>query len=331
MRYDPSIVISIARAEIGYHEKATNKDLDDPKANAGQGNWTKYARDLDAIDLYNGHKNGITGWCDIFVDFCFVRAYGVTAGSKLLCQPIGKANCGAGPKYSRNYFAAKKQLVDDPQPGDQVFFHPSSGGDEISHTGLVAAVDASYIYTIEGNTSGGQVAEHKYGKKDKRLAGFGRPDWGMEPQPVPPEPDPPEPDPPHPSKCPYPVPTHTVRRGMRGDDVRWVQWHLLLWDSGSLPRYGLDGSFGAETDRAVRAYQDANGLKIDGLVGPKTIGAMITDEEWEPTAESEIDPDFEEDELIEEPDARLLFDEDGNPVMDPDEAAEVARELGVGE
>ena len=326
-KFDPSIVISIARAEIGYHEKASNKDLDDPKANVGQGNWTKYARDLDAINYYNGHKNGITGWCDIFVDFCFIRAYGVTEGSRLLCQPIGKANCGAGPKYSRNYFAAKKQLVDTAQPGDQVFFHPSSGGDEISHTGLVVAVDSSYIYTIEGNTSGGMVAEHKYGFKDRRLAGFGRPDWGMEPQPVPP--DPPEPEPPKPSKCPYPIPTHTVRRGMKGDDVSWVQWHLLLWDSGCLPRFGLDGSFGAETDRAVRDYQDGKNLKVDGLVGPKTIGAMIADEEWEPTAESEIDPDFAEEPSEESED--LFFDEEGNPMMSAEEAAEVARELEVGE
>ena len=324
MKYDPSIVISIARAEIGYHEKASNRDLDDPNANIGQGNWTKYARDLDAISYYNGKKNGACGYCDIFVDWCFIQAYGLQAGTKLVCQTPGKANCGAGPKYSRNYFKAKGQLVDTAQPGDQVFFHPASGGDEISHTGLVTGVDAGYIYTVEGNTSGGMVAEHKYTKKDRRLAGFGRPDWGMEPQPIPPEPEPPKP-----SKCPYPVPTHTVRRGMKGDDVCWTQWHLLLWDSGCLPRYGLDGAFGAETDFAVRAYQDGKGLKVDGLVGPKTIGAMIADEEWTPTEESEIDPDFEDAEAEEMED--LFFDDEGNPVMTPEEAAEVAAELGVGE
>lgn len=326
MVYDPRKVIEIAKAEIGYHEKASNKGLDDPKANVGRGDWTKYGRDLDAISYYNGRKNGVCGWCDVFVDWCFIQAYGLNAGTKLICQPIGKANCGAGPKYSRNYFKSKKQLMDTAQPGDQVFFHPSSGGDEISHTGLVSAVDAAYVYTIEGNTSGGMVAEHKYGMKDRRLAGFGRPDWGMEPQPVPPEPEPPEP-----SDCPYPVPTHTVRRGMKGDDVRWVQWHLLLWDSSCLPRYGLDGSFGGETDRAARDYQAGKGLVVDGLVGPKTVGAMIADEEWGPTAESEIDPDFEEEEDYEEPDARLLFDDEGNPVMDPDEAAEVEAELARSE
>lgn len=144
-------------------------------------------------------------------------------------------------------------------------------------------------------------------------------DYGAEPEPEP-----------EPGRCPYAIPTKTVRRGMKGESVLWVQWHLLLWDSGSLPRYGLDGSFGAETDRAVREYQDAKGLKVDGLVGTKTIGAMIADEDWYPTAESEIDPNYVEGEEHAE-DAELLFDDDGNPLMTPDEAAAVARELGVGE
>ena len=34
-------VISIALAEVGYREKASNASLDDPAANAGSGNWTK--------------------------------------------------------------------------------------------------------------------------------------------------------------------------------------------------------------------------------------------------------------------------------------------------
>ena len=47
------------RAELGYHEKASNANLDDKTANSGSGNWTKYARDLDRLgNFYNGAKNG---------------------------------------------------------------------------------------------------------------------------------------------------------------------------------------------------------------------------------------------------------------------------------
>ena len=56
-------VLDQARAELGYHEKASNVNLDDKTANSGAGNWTKYARDLAAIgNFYNGNKNGYA-WC----------------------------------------------------------------------------------------------------------------------------------------------------------------------------------------------------------------------------------------------------------------------------
>ena len=36
-----SEIVAIALAQIGYKEKASNKNLDDPAANAGSANWTK--------------------------------------------------------------------------------------------------------------------------------------------------------------------------------------------------------------------------------------------------------------------------------------------------
>ena len=55
-------LLATAQAEIGYLEKKTNAQLDDKTANAGSGNWTKYARDLDSLrSIYNGRKNGFNG------------------------------------------------------------------------------------------------------------------------------------------------------------------------------------------------------------------------------------------------------------------------------
>lgn len=189
MNYDANKVIQIAEAEIGYLEKKTNAKLDDKTANAGDRNYTKYARDLDALGFYNGRKNGFA-WCDIFVDWCFVRAYGLEAALKLTNQPLGKANCGAGCRYSRNYYKKAKRLFDAPQPGDQIFFWPKDaiGGPAVAHTGLVYRVDGTYVYTIEGNTSGangvvangGGVCKKKYRLTYNRIAGYGRPDWGVE-------------------------------------------------------------------------------------------------------------------------------------------------------
>ena len=70
-------LLATARAEIGYIEKETNAHLDDKTANAGDGNWNKYARDLDALGVvYNGKKNGYA-WCDIFTDWCFIQTFGL--------------------------------------------------------------------------------------------------------------------------------------------------------------------------------------------------------------------------------------------------------------
>ena len=53
-----SEIVAIALGQLGYKEKASNKNLDDPAANAGSANWTKYARDLAEAGYYNGNKNG---------------------------------------------------------------------------------------------------------------------------------------------------------------------------------------------------------------------------------------------------------------------------------
>lgn len=173
--YDKNRVIATAEAELGYHEKASNVSLDDKAANNGSNNWTKYARDLDAIgDFYNGDKNSFP-WCDVFVDWCFVRTYGLEAALKLLCQP--RRSAGAGCYYSAMYYKQRGQFhTSGPQPGDQIFFAYRSG--EVSHTGLVVAVSGSTVTTIEGNSSD-QVARRTYALGTGTIHGYGRPDWSL--------------------------------------------------------------------------------------------------------------------------------------------------------
>ncbi len=58
---------------------------------------------------------------------------------------------------------------------------------------------------------------------------------------------------------------------MRGDDVSELQERLL--SLGFSPRR-VDGLFGPDTDRAVRAFQRGCGLVADGAVGPATLRAF---------------------------------------------------------
>lgn len=178
-------LIATAKAEEGYLEKATNAQLDSKTANAGSNNWTKYARDLDNIgNIYNGKKNGYA-WCDVFVDWCFIKTFGVDLAMKLLCQPYGGA--GAGCTYSAQYYKQKGQFhKSNPQAGDQIFF-TNDGGATSYHTGLVIAVGNGKVYTIEGNTSsasgvipnGGCVRAKSYNLTATYICGYGRPDWSL--------------------------------------------------------------------------------------------------------------------------------------------------------
>lgn len=71
---------------------------------------------------------------------------------------------------------------------------------------------------------------------------------------------------------PYPVPVKILRRGMRGMDVKWLQWEL---DSMGY-KLTVDGCFGPTTEKVVKTYQLGHGLIVDGIVGPKTIASLTT-------------------------------------------------------
>lgn len=179
-------LLAVAKAEIGYLEKATNSQLNSPTANAGENNWNKFAKDLDQTNLYNGKKNGYA-WCDIFVDWCFVQAFGFDLAVKLTCQDL--KGLGAGCTYSARYYKNKGQFyTSNPQPGDQIFF-TNDGGKTMSHTGVVEKVEGGKVYTIEGNTSslagvvanGGCVRNKSYSLSYAKIGGYGRPNYSLVP------------------------------------------------------------------------------------------------------------------------------------------------------
>lgn len=168
-------VIDLAESEVGYHEKASNAQLDDPTANSGGANWTKFAAYLDSSpDFYNGKKNGYA-WCDVFVDYLFAKVFGFEKGREMLYQP--KESAGAGCLYSANYYKqANKFHRKNPLVGDQIFFSYSAG--EYSHTGIVVDVNGNTITTIEGNTSD-SVGRRTYETSNYSIAGYGTPNWGL--------------------------------------------------------------------------------------------------------------------------------------------------------
>lgn len=278
MSYDKQKVIELAYSQLGYHEKESNADLDDPKANSGDQNWTKYARDLDKLSgFYNGRKNGFA-WCDVFVDWCFVTAYGRAGAQFLLCQPDNSA--GAGCSFSAQYFNAKGQFYKSgPQTGDQVFFGSSWGN--VWHTGLVVEVSGSYVTTIEGNSSD-MVAKRTYKIADPNIFGYGRPKWGTQEASsdagkdnnVPATQTPAE------SGYWYNVKLPLLAKGDRGGYVKAAQALLIAmgYDCGNKPLLGTekpDGEYGDATRRAVGFFQSKHDLEMDGEIGGQTWAALL--------------------------------------------------------
>jgi hypothetical protein len=70
---------------------------------------------------------------------------------------------------------------------------------------------------------------------------------------------------------PYVKPTRVLKKGMVGQDVKWLQYELV--EAGY--KLTIDGDFGKNTDKALRKFQKSAKLKDDGLAGEKTRNALI--------------------------------------------------------
>lgn len=284
-------VISRAKAEIGYLEKASNFQLDSMTANAGYNNYNKYARDLDALGVvYNFPKNGYS-WCDIFYDWLFITEFGVEVAMKMLYQDY--KGLGAGCYYSAQYYRNHNAYYHEPEIGDQIFFLDSDGDE--AHTGIVVDIVGDRVYTIEGNTSsesgvvanGGCVAAKSYHYLYSRIGGYGRPNWdavkteneediAVTKDEI--------------KKIVTEIFESKIREivkeelakpaeekkitvlsnGSIGEEVKKLQRKLVSLG------YALDvdGVFGPITESVVKKYQKAHGLLEDGIVGEKTSASL---------------------------------------------------------
>lgn len=264
MGYTASKLLSIARAEIGYLEKETKANLDSKTGNAGDENFTKYARDLHAAGYYQANKNGYE-WCEVFNDWCHYMASGKNA--KLAQDVIYQTGLyGAGCIWSARCYRNAGRFFDAPEVGDQAYF--GTKGKEY-HTGIVSKVTKDRVYIIEGNTSGasgvvsngGGVCEKSYPLGYAKIVGYGRPRYDAE-------------APAEKKEEVCKVDIKVLKKGSKGATVKALQI-LLIGQGYSCGSSGADGDFGSATDKAVRAYQKVKGLGVDGVVGSKTWGELL--------------------------------------------------------
>lgn len=166
--------------------------MEEPKGS----NNNKYGAYLDTIDWYMRdeggkiwrHKVNYNDWCTSFVDASFVLSYGLEEARKLLHRPAMN-DYGSVVKYAYGYFnsagAAHKKEDYTPVPGDVIYFQNSAG---LSHTGIVVAVNAAHVTTIEGNAGPGSnyVVKKSYDRKNNYIYGYGHVQYEASKYPDPP-------------------------------------------------------------------------------------------------------------------------------------------------
>lgn len=234
----------------GYYEKSTSKyaSYRDKKyfdVDRGSANYT-----------YPGYFCGIQGgaWCAMTVSTAICEACG---GSKADAKTVMH---GVWPYTACNqlYDAAPSGYKGrrgswTPIPGDVIVF--SSNGSTREHTGMVIEVNGNQIKTQEGNKSN-MCKVCTYSLSDSYIYGYVRPKYADAQ-----------------SGSTSSSAGSALTKGSSGSAVTKLQKRLieLGYNCGSC---GADGDFGASTLAAVKAFQKANGLTVDGIAGAKTQSAL---------------------------------------------------------
>lgn len=155
----------IATQEIGYLEKASNSDLDNKTANAGNGNYTKYG----AWSGYNGQP-----WCHSFVSWCANQA-------KIDTSVIPKtASCDIGMQsfknWSRFQYSPSYGGSYTPQSGDIIYLGVSTT--DSTHVGIVKYLSGNNVIIVDGNSSD-QVKTTTHSLSSSAIIGYGTPNYSL--------------------------------------------------------------------------------------------------------------------------------------------------------
>ena len=210
----------------------------------GANNKTIFGDTMHKIQPSNMDANA--PWCDAFVDFVILKT----------CEHFGKGAetarmvlCGDFDDYtyaSVNLYKKAGRWANTAHRGDQIFFGGSG------HTGIVTSVNGGTVHTIEGN-KGDEVRRGSYSVNSPSIIGYGRPRYDLITGKI--------------TAADMPL----IKKGSKGDAVKKLQ--QILNSKGY--KLSVDSDFGPATEAAVKAFQKANGLEVDGEVGPITWNSLF--------------------------------------------------------
>lgn len=204
-------------------------------------------------------------WCAATV-CCILNDCGIDVYKSISCTQMAN-KWATDPNMQR-------VALDEVQSGDILFFDWDSTGD-CDHIAIVVDYDgnvATGLYYVNGN--GNDVSKvtkqyMTYGSLQKNVCRIFRYVGDSENKPdIPAEQTNRE------GKT-VSITLNQVSEGDVNKSVKLLQ-SLLTSEGYSCGPCGADGDFGKETDRAVRKYQLAKGLDVDGVVGQQTWNKLLS-------------------------------------------------------
>ncbi len=248
---------------MGYYEKASSlyassRDKSVFSLNKGSANYT-----------YFGYLCGVQGQpsCAATVSTAIYDACGENKAT------AKEVMWGVWPYVACNqlYDAAPSNMKGrrgawSPKPGDVIVF--SDNGSTRTHTGMVYAVDGTYVYTMEGN-SANMCRKRSYPLSSTYIYGYVRPNYAAA------SPD----DPDLPGADNYgpvvyaDIGLHELSKGCAGPEVKTIQ--RIIFARG-INHEAVDGEFGPKTKAGVIELQKQLGLTQDGVVGKDTWKKVLT-------------------------------------------------------
>ena len=219
------------------------------------------------IDVYNsdkplprGYKVSYTdAWCATFVTACAIKC-GATdiIPKECSCNKMIALLKGLGCWVENDAYV--------PAPGDLIFYdwEDKGTGDNTGvsdHVGIVEKVSGNTITVIEGNYNDA-CKRRVLNLNGRYIRGYGVPKYDSEPVKA---------------AARVTVTLPVLKKGSKSEAVKTLQRLLnaLGFTDATEKALVVDGSFGTATLYALKAYQNAKRLEVDGVCGAATWGALL--------------------------------------------------------
>lgn len=220
------------------------------------------------IDVYNadkplprGYKVSYTdAWCATFVTACAIKCGATDIIPK-------ECSCNKMIELFKKLGCWVENDSHVPAVGDIMFYDwdDSGKGDNTGysdHVGVVEQISGDTVTVIEGNYNN-SCKRRALKINGRYIRGYGVPKYEEVPAPV---------------VANVSISLPILRKGSKGNSVKALQALLngYGFTDANEKALALDGNFGTATLYALKAYQTAKGLEVDGYCGVSTWTSLLT-------------------------------------------------------